>query len=483
MNNETITLLYNKLKKSVTIPKNYLELKNIFIKEFNEDKNKKFSFSFLSKIINEKTDFKLLIEKNPKNIQIYITVQEIKENQNNQNINSENIKEIPNRNTIKNTLYDEVNDVSEQNSINESQNNNLKENINNNNIFKTNPNEIKIKKDIDIFSLLEPNYNSDKFYYCLEYKFIIFLSIDNILNLICSNGGSSIICYNLVDNKKIIEIKNKYYYQIINFRHYLDKKNYRDLVLLMFSQFVIELFNVNNWELILKIDNYIDELSCSACFLNNNDKIYIISSSGTWSRPGDDSNFNENIRVYDIEGSKLKETKTNNITHFIDSYYENKNSKSYIITGNEGYIMSYEYNSLKKYFKYSDSKKYNYLFSTIINSKKEETQLIEPSIDGYIRIWNFHTGKLLYKIQVCRKNGLGSINLWNDNYLFAATRDKTIKLIDLKNGKIINELTGHNRGVSLIKKVVHPIYGECLISKEAPNKRSNIFGLIKLWSI
>ena len=41
--------------------------------------------------------------------------------------------------------------------------------------------------------------------------------------------------------------------------------------------------------------------------------------------------------------------------------------------------------------------------------------------------------------------------MWNNEYIFVGCNDKTIKLIELNNGKIINELRGHNDYVISIK--------------------------------
>ena len=56
------------------------------------------------------------------------------------------------------------------------------------------------------------------------------------------------------------------------------------------------------------------------------------------------------------------------------------------------------------------------------------------------------------------------ICLWDVNNLFVGCVDKTMKLININNGKIIKSLSGHREEVITIKKVIHPKYGECLIS-------------------
>ena len=66
------------------------------------------------------------------------------------------------------------------------------------------------------------------------------------------------------------------------------------------------------------------------------------------------------------------------------------------------------------------------------------------------------------------------ICLWNENYLFVGCSDKKIKLINFNRARIFNELSGHNFDVLTIKKIIHPVYGECLLTNSDE---------IKLWSI
>ena len=54
--------------------------------------------------------------------------------------------------------------------------------------------------------------------------------------------------------------------------------------------------------------------------------------------------------------------------------------------------------------------------------------------------------------------------LWNNDNLFVGCQDKTIKLINIKNGKTTKILSGDREEVVTIKKIIHPKYGECLIS-------------------
>ena len=60
---------------------------------------------------------------------------------------------------------------------------------------------------------------------------------------------------------------------------------------------------------------------------------------------------------------------------------------------------------------------------------------------------------------------LYGICLWSNEYLFVGCNDKSIKLIELSRGKIIKNLIANYLYVLTIKKINHPLYGECLISK------------------
>ena len=90
-------------------------------------------------------------------------------------------------------------------------------------------------------------------------------------------------------------------------------------------------------------------------------------------------------------------------------------------------------------------------------------KLIESSNEGIIRIWNFHNGELLNKFKVFNDR-IFSICLWNKEYLFVGCRNKTIRLININDGAIVRNLSGHREEVVTIQKIIHPKFGECLIS-------------------
>ena len=110
----------------------------------------------------------------------------------------------------------------------------------------------------------------------------------------------------------------------------------------------------------------------------------------------------------------------------------------------------------------------------MVNEVKNQQILIESDGNGYIRMWEFHTAIIIKCISSSPTLNLRGICLWNDDYLFAAGNDYQVKLFDLTNGKFLKSFKGHTSTVCSLDKVVHPKYGECLISQ-------GLDGKLKLW--
>ena len=327
----------------------------------------------------------------------------------------------------------------------------------------------QINKDSDIQNESDPmniqfykNLSNDSYSnYWLDNTIAVFKSIYEIIYLIFSNKNKSIIFYNIIDEKIIKEIKNAHNYYITNFRHYLDKINKRDLLMsISADDRNIKIWNINNSECLLNIKNiYNNGFLYSACFLNDNNQNYIITSICDFPSP---------IKVFDFNGIKIKEINDScDDTGLIDIYYDYKLYNTYIVTGNRGYIKSYNYRDYQIYHKYQDNILSNYIDS-IIFIKNEIIKMI-GSCGGNIIIWDFHSGILLNRIKF--KNCLlKGISLWNNNYLFIGCENSEIILIELNKGIIIKTLKGHNQFVLTIKRIIHPIYGKCLISQGIDDK-------------
>ena len=333
-------------------------------------------------------------------------------------------------------------------------------------LFHSNPSKIQFYKDLT-------NNSYCKYWY--DNSFSLFKSFNNIFYIVYANKFYSIIFLNLTTNKIIIEIKNAHKNYITHFSHCFDEINKRDLLIsLSDDDNDLKLWNINNFECILNIKNGIS--FSSACFLKDHNQYYIVTCN--------DNNKYGNInpiKIFDLKGNKIKEINyLNDSTYFIDTYYDKNLSKNFIITGNGGYSQSYDYNENKIYFKYIEKNNEDtstiYHMCIIIDDSDKVIKMIESSSAGIIRIWDFHSRKLLNKINIYI-DWLNSLCLWKEDYLFVGCSDKSIKLINLNTKKVIKELKGHRDRILSIKKIIHPKYGECLITQDADKSQ------IKLWII
>ena len=313
---------------------------------------------------------------------------------------------------------------------------------------KMTPNNIKIYNN----PIIKTYAHND-----LDNMFAIFNSINYILCIVFTNNKKSIISYNLIENKKIIEIKKAHGSAILSLKYYLDKINKRDLIISSADN--VKIWNANKWECLFQCQN-------NACCLIDNKELLFASYI--------DENF---IKVFDINGDVKKEMLSDGTNpNLIDSYYDNKYYKNYIIVCFKNSIESYDYLYSKLFKKYTDENDIIYMRSFLITDDYEQLKLIGASWINDIRIWNFHSGELLSKIRVSIYH-LSGLCLWNTRYLFVGCEDKKISLIDLKSYKIINEFNNHKDYIITIKKIIHPQFGECLLTQ------GYIIGDIYLWTI
>ena len=115
--------------------------------------------------------------------------------------------------------------------------------------------------------------------------------------------------------------------------------------------------------------------------------------------------------------------------------------------------------------------------SGFIYERENNDYLCSSSSNGYINIWDLYN-KTIFKIINTYNCELYHIIEWNSKYIIVADcNNKSFKIIDLEENKIICDINGeHNGNVKCIKKINHPLYGESLLSVAKDNT-------IKLWII
>ena len=324
-------------------------------------------------------------------------------------------------------------------------------------IEKNNPEDIEIVYDLIKNSLQTPTYTSKN-----SFVFIAFKSINNVDYLIYIGKknflNNNIISYNLNNNQILNLIRRAHIINITNLKYFLDEINQRELIMSISSgNNNIKIWDLNNWQCIINY-KHINNLGFlySACFLKENNEIYIITSNNTHKCP-------EYIKIFDLKGNKIKEIYfSDDNTLFIDVYYEDK---IYIITGNSDSVKSYDYTLNKLYFEYKGKQEYSSFSRNIIINKKDEIIRLIDSNEYSIIIWNFHTGMILNKIY--SDYTIKNICLWNNDYLFTGG-DGFIRLLQLNNNIFIKtiEMNVQKKPKNInLQKIIHPKYGECLLYK------------------
>ena len=341
---------------------------------------------------------------------------------------------------------------------------NKTKNLNNEEIYK-NPKNIDFSIDIVKNSFASYSY---------EDSFIVFKSLDDILQLVYATKEKSIISYDINNRRNIFSQSKAHKHFITNFKYIFDEAEHKDIIMSVSKKDNnIKIWNANDWKLIRDISNVNqNNFLYSACFLKDNNNIFILTSNGKNLQSNQMNESFENIKVFNLEGKLIKEIEeTNDCTYFIDIYFDNNLNKNFIVTGNFNYVKSYDFNNNRLYHKYNENNNGIHP-SVIINKIGEKIKLIESCEDGNIRIWGFHSGDLIRKINTENKNLYG-ICLWNENYIFVGCKDQSIKIIELKNGLLIASLKGHNGRIISFKKLIQT-NKEYLFSQ-------GLDGSIKLW--
>ena len=387
---------------------------------------------------------------------------------NNNNIQIKNIKidEI-NNNKIK-ELKEKINYKYEE----------LKKNINNNEYtnkinykFKKNPQNLKYKLDII----------KSKTKYGLNDIFEVFISYrDNKEYLISPNiNNFNLDIFRLLNNKIILSLKG-HKNNIRTIRYFINKNsyNYDEYLISGDNNKIVIIWDItDNYNIKYNINTKYEDIiySCLLIFPHNIDDNYIITSTFNKSDDIDKSS----TKIYSLKNGKfikyINHSKNNTI-YYLLSWYNKINNKYYIIQFSYLKIII---NNLIEDELYSELKQEHESdhFSGYIYKKGNKDYLYSSSYNGYINIWDLYNKKI-FKVINTNKCKLGHIIEWNNKYIIVTDyNNKSFKIIDLEESKIIYDINGqHTDGLICIKKIYHPLYGESLLSAAEDNT-------IKLWTI
>lgn len=323
--------------------------------------------------------------------------------------------------------------------------------------FSSNPKNLNFKKNI--CSNAHKTNTIDK-------VFCVFNSFLKI-NLLCWGNTNHLEFYDIDSNKIIKDISNAHTSTIFCCRHFPDNRNKIDYILTTSLDYSIKIWNVNNFLCQTWIKNaYMTKNIFSACMLLNeySSHSYLVTSC-----------VNDFMKLYDLTGKyKFSFGFKDANTFFVNSYFDIKNKKYYVINGNGMDVRSYNAKNGQLYNRYQGLPR-SFHTGAVIYETKTEIILVEIDGNGYIRMWNFHTAELLKAIFTSSFLNLRGICLWNYKYLIVGANDHQIKIVDLKQGKISKSFKEHTATICTLEKINTKLYGQCLLSQ-------GMDGSIKLWS-
>ena len=307
--------------------------------------------------------------------------------------------------------------------------------------------------------------------FSIDNAFDAFTSLSGEILLVYATKFKSIECFDIIKQKYKKTILNAHNSIILIIRYYCPKHLNKEIILSSSNNpdYCVKIWDIENWSCIFNLNKIYEKgnmLSVCLHFDEYQKESYIFTSS--------DSGF---IKIWGMDGQFIKNiNKTeNNETYFLDTYYDETELKYFLISGEMKCVKSFELNTHQLFRTYIDNNSFAEHLSAFVYKNMGIVELVECEFYGYVRIWNFHSGNLVKKIEICRRIPLVSMCLWNKNYLLVSCVDYTIKLVDFKNYAFIKSFSGHNNEVCTLKKIIHPMYGECLISQGLFNEQ------IKMW--
>lgn len=324
--------------------------------------------------------------------------------------------------------------------------------------FASNPTTLMYKSDI-----CETAHKSNS----IDSVFSAYKSIKGESLVVWGTPQYTIVCHDLALNKNIFTVQHAHNNTIFSCRHYFDRKGKRDLVITSSYDRSVKVWNASSkWENVVNIPNsHLGYNIYSVCILSDEkeSKNYIISSAPS-----------EYTKIWDFTGKHVKDFGVSNeSTYYINSFFEHKQSKHYILNANSSDVKSYDFKTGQLYHSYHGTPQ-TWHMSALVVEVNNIMQLVESDGNGNIRIWNFHTAVNLKIISSSGVINLRGICLWNDHYLFSSGSDYQVKLYNLKDEAFVKGFHGHTSTVCSVDKIVHPHYGECLISH-------GLDGKLKLW--
>ena len=435
-------------------------------------------------------------------------------------IKDEEIKKLRNELLIQNTrltkeneaLREEIKNISKKNKNDNKDNNillepNLKEFIDNdknetivnqnkkNNLIRYN---IKKKLFLKTFKasteIFNNNPNELKYHSCIVKDlsakgvndiFEVFLSNkDNQQYLISKNAKNHNLDIILLKDNKIVTSLKGHNNSITMVRYFMNYKGKNEYLISADIDKIVLVWDINdNYKILHTINTEYVDNNIYSCYLffDNFDNNYIFTSCGLNRYIKNETSY---TKMYSFKDGKYeKDIIDSNLynTYYLLIWYNENEKINYLVELCQEVIIITNFNTNYLYAKLSPIEfhvlKYYSGFIYNYDKKNEKDFLCCSTSNGCIVIWDLNSKDLVYFGKISKVE-LYNIIQWNKKFaIVSGGKSKYITIFDLESFKEVNKIeTRHSSNINCIKKIVHPIYGESLLSSGNDHK-------IRLWTI
>ena len=300
---------------------------------------------------------------------------------------------------------------------------------------------------------------------------------DEIYIIYQNNKNLNLVLFNLT-KLNIISYLNSISEKTTLIKHFFNPKNSYDYLCASDIKKIIYVYNLTlNCNLLYKIKTYysFNIFSCLLFFDNKNNNNYLITS--TYAINGD--NYTKAYTLEEGHFIKNYPLTNENSTSSLLYWFHKKLKGNYIIELCSEKIFIYQMITNGFYAKF-DINNNEFLHGCILESGDINEFLYCSTYNNSIYVFDLYKKKLNRIINLWNKieknNNIYDIIKWSNKYIIISNYNgNSIDIVDIEQNKIINSLKDRDKAhVLTLKKIIHPIFGEALLS-------SSDNSTIKLW--